>query len=285
MLIVDSQVHLWKAETPERPWQPGARDRMATNGHLFDAFTYEECLEKMDEAGVDRVLIVPPSWEGDRIDYGIEAAEKYPARFAVMARVPQNKPNEAKAMMRDWSQIPGVKGVRMTFHRPVDRDWLVDGTCDWYWPFAEELGVPTMVHAPTWKKELAAIADGHPGLKMIVDHMGLLVHSTDEKALPWIEDTAALASCPNVYVKVSAVPTYSTESYPYPMITAAVRDLIKTFGASRCFWGTDITRILNTKGITYRQTVEQFTEHMGLGETELRQVMGEAICDCLNWSR
>jgi hypothetical protein len=51
-------------------------------------YTYQECISLMDEAGVDRVLIVPPSWEGDRIDYALEACEAYPGRFGIMARVP-----------------------------------------------------------------------------------------------------------------------------------------------------------------------------------------------------
>ena len=63
MFIVDSQVHIWKEETPDRPWVPGARERIRLNGHREEAFLYEECLELMDEAGVDRVIIVPPSWE------------------------------------------------------------------------------------------------------------------------------------------------------------------------------------------------------------------------------
>ena len=56
MFIVDSQVHIWREETPDRPWVPGARERMRLNGHREKAFTYQECLELMDDAGVNRVL-------------------------------------------------------------------------------------------------------------------------------------------------------------------------------------------------------------------------------------
>jgi predicted TIM-barrel fold metal-dependent hydrolase len=66
----------------------------------------------MDEAGVNRVLIVPPSWEGGRIDYALEACAAHPDRFRVMARIPQNKPDEGAAMMRDFAQNPHVKGTR-----------------------------------------------------------------------------------------------------------------------------------------------------------------------------
>jgi predicted TIM-barrel fold metal-dependent hydrolase len=92
VFIVDTQVHIWKEETPDRPWIPGARERMRLNGHREAAFTYQECIDLMDEAGVDRVLIVPPSWEGDRIDYALEACEAHPGRFGITARVPRNKP-------------------------------------------------------------------------------------------------------------------------------------------------------------------------------------------------
>ena len=48
---------------------------------------------------VDRRALPAPSWEGDRIDYALEACEAHPDRFGIMARIPQNKPEEAKAML------------------------------------------------------------------------------------------------------------------------------------------------------------------------------------------
>ena len=77
-MIVDSQVHLWQAETPDRPWVPGRVPQ------LPEPFTIEKLLPLMNEAGVDRVVIVPPSWPGDHNDYALEAAKRYPDRFAVM---------------------------------------------------------------------------------------------------------------------------------------------------------------------------------------------------------
>ena len=67
MMIVDSQVHIWAADTPERPWPPG----QAARAHTPTPLTAEKLLEKMDAAGVARAVLVPPSWEGDRIDYAL----------------------------------------------------------------------------------------------------------------------------------------------------------------------------------------------------------------------
>ena len=83
-MIVDSQVHLWGPETPERPWIPGGQAR----AHLPEPLTWQRFVPMMDEAGVDRVVVVPPSWPGDRNDYALEAARRYPGRFAVMGRLP-----------------------------------------------------------------------------------------------------------------------------------------------------------------------------------------------------
>jgi predicted TIM-barrel fold metal-dependent hydrolase len=282
VFIVDSQVHIWKEETPDRPWVPGARERIRLNGHREEAFGYEECLQLMDEAGVDRAIIVPPSWEGDRIDYSLEACEKHPDRFGIMARVTLNKPEEGKAQLREYVTIPSVKGVRLTFHRPIDRNWMIDGTADWFWPFAEELGVRAMVHAPIWKAELGQIAERHPGLRLIIDHMGILARSVDDAIDYWVQETADLHVHPNVYVKVSAVPGYSTKPYPYENINKYVVALIDKMGPERCFWGTDLTR-LTGHGLTYKDLIEHFTKHMGLSDQALEYVMGRGICECLDW--
>ena len=46
----------------------------------------------MAEAGVHRAILVPPSWEGEHADYSLEAVASYPDRFAIMGRLPINRP-------------------------------------------------------------------------------------------------------------------------------------------------------------------------------------------------
>ena len=121
--IVDAQVHLWKAESPDWPWVPGRKPQ------LPEPFTVEKLVPLMDEAGVDRVVVVPPSWPGDRNDYGLEAARRYPQRFAVMGRIPLEKPESAARLPR-WKEQPGMLGIRLTFLGP-SAAWLTDGTAEW----------------------------------------------------------------------------------------------------------------------------------------------------------
>src|SRR6266704_2818465 len=108
--IVDAQVHLWKAESPDWPWVPGRKPQ------LPEPFTIEKLVPLLDEADVDRVVVVPPSWPGDRNDYGLEAAQRYPQPFAVMGRIPLEKP-ESAARLPKWKEQPGMLGIRLTFQR------------------------------------------------------------------------------------------------------------------------------------------------------------------------
>src|SRR5256714_12770388 len=66
-MIVDAQVHLWKANSPDWPWEPGVKPQ------LPEPFTIERLVPMMDEAGGDRVRVVPPGADESN-DYTLEAA-------------------------------------------------------------------------------------------------------------------------------------------------------------------------------------------------------------------
>jgi predicted TIM-barrel fold metal-dependent hydrolase len=92
----------------------------------------------------------------------------------------------------------------------------------------------------------------------------------------------ALARYPNVYVKVSALPCFSTEPYPFRNLRGALAHIIKAFGPRRAFWGSDITRV--PKRVGYPQVVTHFTEELDLlSRDDLEWLMGRALIDCLRW--
>src|SRR6266404_351719 len=49
-MIVDAQIHLWKAESDDWKWVPGAQPQLPV------PFTIERAISMMDEAGVDRAV-------------------------------------------------------------------------------------------------------------------------------------------------------------------------------------------------------------------------------------
>src|SRR5688572_1643660 len=141
MLIVDSQVHIWGADTRERPWPKRAEpQRPIPLGH-------EDLLREMNEAGVDRVVIVPPSWEGDRNDLAIRAHLAHPDRFATMGRLDPQDP-ASRGKIAHWREQPGMLGLRFTFHIPQLVTLITEGHMDWVWGEAEDAGVPIYVLIP-----------------------------------------------------------------------------------------------------------------------------------------
>jgi predicted TIM-barrel fold metal-dependent hydrolase len=277
-MIVDAQVHVWPPETPQRPWLRSG------DAHLPAPFGYEDLAAEMVNAGVDRAILIPPGWEGDRNDFVLEAAARHPDRFAAMGRIALQDPRNL-ALLPEWKRQIGMLGVRLSFQKDHNRQWLEDRTADWFWPAAEQFGIPVMVFAPHAGAAIREIAVNHPQLILIVDHMDLL-RERDRDAAAVIEDTADLADCPNVYVKVSSVPLYSSEPYPYRNLHAPLRRLIGAFGPQRAFWGTDITRIWSrcSSPCSYRQCVTLFTEELDfLSADDLEWVMGRGVMECLQW--
>jgi len=279
-MIVDSQIHLWLAEGPNRPWPPDGPGR----AHLPHPFTYDKLLPMMDEAGVDRVVIVPPSWEGERNDYALEAAKKYPNRFAVMGRILLNDP-QSPGRLATWKQQPGMLGVRHTFNG-TQTSWLTDGTADWFWPAAAKLGIPVMTPTSGRGKDFLRVVERNPELIFIIDHMGLSEDIAKAGKLPEaVSDTVAFAKHPNVSVKMSSVPHKSSQPYPFGDMTDHLKRVFDAFGSRRCFWGTDLTAGIEKFPYTYRQRVTHFTETLAfLSEEDKDWVMGRAIMTRLGWA-
>ena len=275
MLIIDSQVHVWPTHRPDRPLDAAGLDRTP--------YGYHELLAAMDVAGVDQAILVPPSFDKDRNDYVIEATQKHPDRFAIMGRV-SLQGGDGRKLLAGWKDQPGMLGVRLTFHRDVDRPWIDDGTADWFWGEAEDNRIPVMVHAPERLAVVGEIAARHPSLRIIVDHIGFARATMDDKAGAGAERMIALAGHPNVYVKVSALPCFSTEPYPFRNLREPLRRVIAAFGPQRAFWGSDITRV--PPSCSYRQTVMHFIEELDfLSAHDLEWIMGRGLAECLGWTR
>jgi L-fuconolactonase len=275
MTIIDAQVHIWPPETPERPYIK----EDASKPHRATPFGYRDLLSEMTAAGVDRVILVPPSWEGYRNDYALEAARKHPDRFAVMGKVPLND-RASETKMATWLRQPGMLGLRISFRHSGTHSWLDDGTADWFWAAAEKFDIPVMIFAPFAVEKIGTIAEHHPGLRVIVDHMGLNVKWKGKPLGPGIDVLLKFARFKNVAVKASCLPCYVDEPYPFPTLHPQIRRVVETFGPERIFWGTDLSQL----PCRYRQAVTLFTEELEfLSASDKQWIMGRALAEWLRW--
>ena len=233
----------------------------------------------MREGGVDAALIHPPSTLPRTVPTAIEAARQHPDKFAILGHFAVERP-ENRGLIDTWKQQPGMLGLRFTFNQPHQQSWWTDGTVDWLWPAAERAGLPIGLLAAGHFDVVAGIAERHPGLRLLIDHMGRSGGTTDDAAFANLSELLVLARLPNVAVKLSGAPSYSSAAYPWRNIHGYIEQIFDAFGPHRSFWGTDITRM----PCSYRQCVTMFTEELSfLSGTDKELVMGRGLCAWTDW--
>ena len=266
MLIVDAQIHLWEKGPPSAH-------------HRQRPYSAEQAITGMDEAGVDRALIHPVLSDLCSNELASAAVRKYPDRFAIMGWFYLDDP-DGRDRVAHWKEQAGMLGLRFYTNERHPQSWFTDGTLDWLWSAAERARVPIALGAAMFLPTVGQIAERHPGLKLIVDHMGVPRASKGEAAYRFQPDLLALAKYPNVAVKATGQAGHAEDEYPFKSLHPHLERCFDTFGPSRMFWGTDITRM----SCSWRQCVSLFTEELPwLKGRDLELVMGEALCRWLGW--
>lgn len=276
-LIVDSHLHLWADDSDHRPWPKS----LSSRPHKSHGVDKNDLLHAMDAAGVDRAILIPPSWEGHYNDLALAAAGAHPDRFAVMGRLSLEDP-ASRSRLLHWRRQPGMLGVRFIFHSPRYQALLVEGAFDWVWAEAEAASVPITVMMPglaTAAGIIERILIRHPGLKLSLDHINL-PPASHSSVTERIKKILRLSMYPNLAIKVSAMPALSQGAYPFADMQEPLKKIFDAYGPKRMFWGTDLTRL----SVTYDEAMGMFTEHIDwLKGDDLDWVMGKAVCEWLGW--
>jgi predicted TIM-barrel fold metal-dependent hydrolase len=267
VLIVDSQIHLWNRGLPP-------------THHRQGQYLAEHAIAEMDVAGISAAINHPPMWDPNSNTYAVEAARAYPDRFATLGWLKLDRP-EAPDVVRRWRDQPGMIGFRFLCMAPDERSWPTDGTMNWFWPLAEEIDLPIALCGPVLLPMIEYLAPRYPRLKLTVDHLGYIGPSVSpDVLLNQVEGLHSWARFPNVAVKLTGLPDYARDAYPFRSLHGAVRRLYDAFGPERLFWGTDITRLK----CSWRECVTMFTEEMPwLSAADQRLILGEAFCAWHDW--
>ena len=94
-MIIDSQVHAYAANTPERPW--------AKVPNWPAHVTGDEMVAAMDKVGVDGAIFISPfSMYRYDASYAVEVQRAHPGRLAIV-----------KPLHRDRQRLTGSRGDRV----------------------------------------------------------------------------------------------------------------------------------------------------------------------------
>jgi L-fuconolactonase len=290
MEVVDSQVHIWKKDSPDHPWDPeygkggpsAAAHRAKSAEHTV---SYEDTIRAMDDADVDAAVIVTTILYGWDNSYSLEAARKHPDRFVVMGRVEPFAPG-VDDRVRAWKETPGTVGIRVVVTTDPQREQVTSGALEPFFAAAERQDVPVAIFAPRFLPEIEPIARKHPGLALHLDHVGLPqppLMPADPDPFERLPTLLALAKYPRVAVKLSAAPTLSLQKFPFADLWPSVHKIIAAFGPERVLWGSDWTRALPV--VSYKEQVRAFTETNELDDREKELIMGKSLRTLLRWPK
>jgi predicted TIM-barrel fold metal-dependent hydrolase len=276
MPIIDSQVHAYEANTPQRPW--------ATVPNWPAHVTGEEMVAAMDAVGVDGAIMISP-FATYRYDasYAEDVARRHPNRMAIVKPVDPDDENVADVIAK-WKETQGAVGIRI-FLREEEKRAADHPGLDRICRAAVRYDLP--LNFLFWGRvdDGMKIIDRHPETRFIVDHLGLLQPRVPPApAEPWADlpKILDLAKRPNAVIKISGACTLSKQPYPFPDIWDPLKRIFNAWGFERCLWGTDWTRAFAV--VNYENAVKPFLETKTLSDSERAMLMGGACAKAYGWS-
>ena len=276
MPVIDSQVHGYAANTPDRPWD--------TTPNWPDHATGDEMVALMDSLGIDGAIFVN-AFSMYRYDssYAVEVRNAHPGRFGLVKPVDPTDPAVAD-VIADWKKTPGTVGIRVRLTHDPERG-VDDPALDLILREAVRYDFPVNVLFWGMVDAGTALIDRHPDVRFVIDHLAIVQPRTPPAAPePWADlpKVLALASRPNAVIKVSGACTLSHEPYPFPDIWDPLARVFDAWGLDRCLWGTDWTRAHAV--VNYEQAVEPFRLTDRLSDSDRAVLMGGACAKTYGWT-
>lgn len=276
MLTIDSQVHTYERNRPERPW--------AGFLHGPEEVTGDDMVAAMDAVGVDGALLISP-YAMYRFDgsYALEVYAKHPGRFGLIKPFDTTDPAVADKIA-DWAARDGTVGVRIMLNRDLPTD-PADPGINRVLAAGAKHAMP--VNMLVWGRleQAKGLAARNPDTQIVIDHLGLQQpFEPPAPAEPFAElpKVLELAAHKNVAIKISGACTLSHQPFPYKDIWDPLARIFDAFGLDRCLWGTDWTRAVGL--LTYKQGVDAFRVTDRLSDSDRAMLMGGALRRIYDWA-
>jgi L-fuconolactonase len=144
----------------------------------------------------------------------------------------------------------------------------------------EEAGLVLELPAvfPDHLGDVSELARRHPGLPIVVDHLGKPPLGTPEMCR-WEELLRAAAEQPNVRAKVSGLNTVAPRDWSAVDLEPAVAVAVEAFGAKRLMCGSDwpVALLNGNYARVWRETTEAIERVAGLAADEILDTTATAL--------
>lgn len=235
-LAIDAHQHVWNLQRAAYDWL--GPDTPAINRTI----EFDELRPQLRSAGVAATVLVQSADNTDDTDYMFEVAAAHPEVVGVVGWLPLDRAAEAADRLAELQENPLFVGVRSLIHDLPDPDWLLRPDVDEGLGLLEAADVPFDLVAvlPRHLELVPILSARHPGLRIVIDHLGKPPFTRPDQE-PWWALIEAAAETPNVYGKVSGLypPAGSSEPSAVDQLRPVMQRAVDVFGAHRLMYGGD----------------------------------------------
>lgn len=233
--MIDSHLHVWERSRSSYAWLDGAPEILRVDHDLDAAFA-----DLAPHAVVGAVLVQADETLAET-DYLLAVAAADDRVLGAVCYLPLEAPDVVARELPRLRDEAFLVGVRNLTHDRADPDWILGEEQRRSIAILEQAGVPLdyVGALPRHLENLATIAARHPGLTVVLDHLGHPpVGEPAETYGAWLNRFEMLAAAPNVVAKISGV--YGPDGAAPPVEMDAVVDTaLALFGADRLMVGSD----------------------------------------------
>jgi len=266
MRVVDAHLHVWDPAVAAYPWLP-------PDDPLSRRVDLDEVQDELREAEVDAVVLVQAADSPEDTAHMVEVADRHPIVAGIVAWVPLDDAAATERALGAHRADRRIVGVRNLTHDRPDPDWLLRPDVGETAALLAERGIPldVVTNDPSGLRVVASLADRHPRLRLVIDHLGK--PEMDAGAAAMAEWRALLGACaehPDAVAKLSGfrLPSNGGSADIRPFVD----DALRLFGPSRLLAGSDWP--LGRHG-GYAATWRALHAALeGLGSAEIAEVLG-----------
>ncbi|CAM3627468.1 amidohydrolase [Occultella aeris] len=234
--MIDAHLHVWDRARSSYRWLDSAPEPLRTDHDLARG------LAAQARYGGRRAVLVQADETLDETAYLLELVAGEARLAGAVCYLPLEDPTTVAQQLPSLTANPGFVGVRNLTHDRPDPDWILGADQRRSLALLEAAGVPLDYVAvlPRHLENLVTLAGAHPGLTIVLDHLGKPPVGLDDDFRRWADQLAGVAALPNVVAKVSGIYRADLpEAVTAEQLAAVLATALAAFGADRLMLGSD----------------------------------------------
>ena len=238
---VDGHQHFWSLQRDDYGWLTPELQV------LYKDFVPEDLSPLLNQAGIDKTILVQAAASVDETEYLLGIAERHQFVAGVVGWVDMDSVPQAIEDLHRLSRHPKFVGVRPMIQDIEDPSWIDRPELSAVFDTLVEnkLCFDALVR-PLHLPYLLNCLTRHPELAIVIDH-GAKPDIASGEWQPWADSISTIANQTSAYCKISGLITEAADSQTYDDVMPYVDHLINAFGPERLIWGSDWP-VLNLAG-------------------------------------